>query len=117
MKGACKQIQTLSEEEIALLGKNPIDYYRAKVEDNFQFNAWGDEDSPSSQAAAEQKEDPLELELPYVKEESSKEENESAAGDKDQSNNNNKDSSDSSSSSGSESSRNKEQSNAADLKR
>lgn len=43
LRGACKQIQLLSEEEIALLSKKPVDYYRAKVQENFKFRTWGDE--------------------------------------------------------------------------
>ena len=45
LKAASKQIQLLQEEEIALLTKNSIDYYRAKAQDDFKFQTWGENES------------------------------------------------------------------------
>ena len=41
LKSVGKQIKLLSEEEIAKLSKNPVDYYRAKYQDGFKFSSWG----------------------------------------------------------------------------
>ena len=74
LKNASKQLNFLREDEIALLTKKPIDYYKAKRQDGFKFRTWGsedeDEDTPNPNLLQiNNTPSPTKLQLPFVKEE------------------------------------------------
>lgn len=106
LKAASHQIQSLHEDEIALLSKKPVDYYRAKVQDKFRFVTWGEDSAELPEAAT--------LELPFVKEEPGAEDRSDSKEKDVQSNSSSNDNGGSSDSNSS--SRQQKQPNPADLK-
>ena len=77
LKNASRQLNFLREDEIGLLTKKPVDYYRAKRKENFKFRTWDgqdedeEEDLPDSNLLQVKKgfSSPTKLELPFVKDE------------------------------------------------